>query len=108
MAVKTIRKDEGKYYEEVIAYSKEHLMLYPYHLADRVVKGLRITPFQYYSSILERIMDQEKSYDALPNFTAADCKLFMKVIFAFIEIHYWNRRSSTPWNRKEPVYRYNE
>jgi len=49
-------------------------MLYPYHLSDRVVKGLRITPFQYYCSIMEKLMDQEKSYDALPNFTAADCK----------------------------------
>ena len=64
-----------KYYEEIIAYSKERLMLYPYHLSDRVLKGLRVTPFQYYCSIMENIMDQEKSYDTLPNFTAQDCEL---------------------------------
>jgi hypothetical protein len=78
--VKTIRKDEGKYYEEVVTYSKDHLMLYPYHLSDRIVKGLRITPFQYYVSILEKIMEQEKSYDALPNFTAADCEPYLYFI----------------------------
>ena len=48
-------------------------MLFPYHLSDVVVKGLRITPFQYYIMILELIMSQEKSYDSLPNFTAVDC-----------------------------------
>ncbi|EAW92052.1 family with sequence similarity 91, member A1, isoform CRA_d [Homo sapiens] len=42
-------------------------MLYPYHLSDIMVKGLRITPFSYYTGIME------KSYDSLPNFTAADC-----------------------------------
>ncbi len=80
LLVKTIRKDEGKYYEEVVTYSKDHLMLYPYHLSDRIVKGLRITPFQYYVSILEKIMEQEKSYDALPNFTAADCEPYLYFI----------------------------
>lgn len=83
--VKTIMKDEPKYYEDVVTYSKTKLMLYPYHLSDRVVKGLRITPFQYYISIIDKIMEQEKSYDSLPNFTAADCehqyKLTVKVLF---------------------------
>lgn len=49
-------------------------MLYPYHLSDVIVPGLRTTPFQYYISMMESIMAQEKSYDSLPNFTAADCK----------------------------------
>uniref|UniRef100_A0A2I3MDL0 Family with sequence similarity 91 member A1 n=1 Tax=Papio anubis TaxID=9555 RepID=A0A2I3MDL0_PAPAN len=48
-------------------------MLYPYHLSDIMVKGLRITPFSYYTGIMEDIMNSEKSYDSLPNFTAADC-----------------------------------
>lgn len=51
-------------------------MLYPYHLSDVMVKGLRITPFAYYISVMMDIMQQEKSYDALPNFTAADCMSF--------------------------------
>uniref|UniRef100_A0A4X2L932 Family with sequence similarity 91 member A1 n=1 Tax=Vombatus ursinus TaxID=29139 RepID=A0A4X2L932_VOMUR len=71
--VKHIKKDERKYYEELLKYSREHLMLYPYHLSDIMVKGLRITPFSYYTGIMEDIMNSEKSYDSLPNFTAADC-----------------------------------
>ena len=72
--MKHIKKDEKKYYEELLRYSREHLMLYPFHLSDVMVKGLRVTPFAYYTSIMEEIMTQEKSYDALPNFTAADCE----------------------------------
>ncbi len=73
-SVRHVRKDEKKYYEELLRYSREHLMLYPYHLSDVMVKGLRITPFAYYISIMSDIMQQEKSYDSLTNFTAADCK----------------------------------
>ncbi|XP_023401742.2 protein FAM91A1 isoform X2 [Loxodonta africana] len=71
--VKHVKKDERKYYEELLKYSRDHLMLYPYHLSDIMVKGLRITPFSYYAGIMEDIMNSEKSYDSLPNFTAADC-----------------------------------
>uniref|UniRef100_A0A1B6C1C6 FAM91 N-terminal domain-containing protein n=1 Tax=Clastoptera arizonana TaxID=38151 RepID=A0A1B6C1C6_9HEMI len=71
--VRLVRKDERRYYEEVLLYSRSTLLLYPYHLSDIMVEGLRVTPFQYYSSVLETIMDQERSYDSLPNFTAADC-----------------------------------
>ena len=74
LSVKTIRKDEKRYYEDLLQYSQEHLMLYPYHLSDVIVKGLRVTPFIYYINMMSDIMSQEKSYDSLPNFTAADCK----------------------------------
>lgn len=72
--VRNILHDEKRYYERVVSYSRERLMLFPYHLADMVVKGLRITPFNYYISVVEKLMQTEKSYDTLPNFTAADCK----------------------------------
>ncbi|KAG0722098.1 Protein FAM91A1 [Chionoecetes opilio] len=71
--VRQIVKSERSYYEELLTYSRAHLMMYPYHLSDVVVKGLRVTPFQYYISVLTEIMTAEKSYDSLPNFTAADC-----------------------------------
>ncbi|XP_073535945.1 protein FAM91A1 isoform X2 [Phyllobates terribilis] len=71
--VKHVKKDERRYYEELLKYSRDHLMLYPFHLSDIMVKGLRITPFSYYIGIMEDIMNSEKSYDSLPNFTAADC-----------------------------------
>ncbi len=72
--VRQVRRDEKKYYSDLIAYSRQSLMLFPYHLSDVVVKGLLLTPFQYYSQMMEALMAQERSYDSLPNFTAADCK----------------------------------
>lgn len=48
-------------------------MLYPYHLSDVIVKGLRITPFQFYISTIIHVMESDKSYDSIPNFTAVDC-----------------------------------
>lgn len=48
-------------------------MLYPYHLSDIYVRGLRITPFNYYLEMMAQLMTSEKSYDTLPNFTAFDC-----------------------------------
>lgn len=39
-AVRTIRKDERKYYEILVQSSIQRLMLYPYHLADMIVKGM--------------------------------------------------------------------
>ena len=71
--MKQVRQDEKKYYQEMIAYSKQNLMLYPYHLSDKMVKGLRLTPFGYYCNMMVDIMTSERSYDQLPNFTAADC-----------------------------------
>ncbi len=34
------------------------LQLYPYHLSDVVVKGLRLTPFKYYLHMLADVMKQ--------------------------------------------------
>jgi len=78
--VRNMKKDEKRYYEEMMRYSQEHLMLYPYHLSDVIVRGLRVTPFTYYINMMSDIMTQEKSYDSLPNFTAADCKSALFVI----------------------------
>ncbi|RVE51417.1 hypothetical protein evm_003972 [Chilo suppressalis] len=71
--VRTVRKDEKKYYETLVQSSIQRLMLYPYHLADMIVKGLRITPFIYYVEVVALLIEMEKSYDTMPNFTAADC-----------------------------------
>ncbi|XP_076462522.1 protein FAM91A1-like [Babylonia areolata] len=101
--VKTVRKDERRYYEDVMQYSREHLMLYPYHLSDVVVKGLRITPFMYYINMMQDIMMQEKSYDSLPNFTAADC-LRLLGIGRNQYIDLMNQcRSTKKFFRKRPV-----
>ncbi|CAG0921790.1 unnamed protein product [Notodromas monacha] len=70
--VSRVRKDAERYYVKLLSHSRENLMLYPYHLQDMTVRGLRVTPFQYYIEMIVYIMEQEKSYDSLPNFTAAD------------------------------------
>lgn len=80
--VRFVRKDEKQYYSDLVKYSREHLMLFPYHLSDIMVKGLRMTPFAYYITMMADIMAQEKSYDSLPNFTASDCKLFYAVLLS--------------------------
>lgn len=77
--VRSMKRDEKGYYEELLRYSREHLMLYPYHLSDFIVTGMRITPFQYYVSIMQDLMESEKSYDSLPNFTAADCLRLLSI-----------------------------
>ena len=71
--VKTVVRNEQNYYEDLMTYSRENLMLYPYHLSDVIVKGLRITPFQFYISTIIHVMESDKSYDSIPNFTAVDC-----------------------------------
>ncbi|XP_078360710.1 protein FAM91A1-like [Oculina patagonica] len=101
--VRQVRRDERKYYEDLLQYSKQHLMLFPYHLSDVIVKGLRITPFSYYCSIMESIMSNERSYDSLPNFTAADC-LRLLAIGRNQYIELMNQcRSSKKFFRKKPV-----
>lgn len=71
--VRFVINDEYEYYRVLLKYSRDHLMLFPYHLSDFIITGMRITPFQYYLSTMTQIIEQEKSYDTLPNFTAADC-----------------------------------
>lgn len=41
-------------------------------MSDVVTKGLRITPFNFYIELLAHLLKLDKSYDSLPNFTAAD------------------------------------
>lgn len=71
--VRFVVNNEREYYRDLLKYSCDHLMLFPYHLSDFVITGMRITPFQFYLTTMAQIIEQEKSYDTLPNFTAADC-----------------------------------
>lgn len=77
--VRFVVNDEYEYYRELLKYSRDHLMLFPYHLSDFIITGMRITPFQYYLSTMAQIIEQEKSYDTLPNFTAADCLRLLNI-----------------------------
>lgn len=77
--VRFVVNDEYEYYRDLLKYSRDHLMLFPYHLSDFIITGMRITPFQYYLSTMAQIIEQEKSYDTLPNFTAADCLRLLNI-----------------------------
>lgn len=67
-------RNEKRYYELLVEKSVQCLSIFPYHLADIVTKGLRVTPFNYYLEIVALLLRTDRSYDTLPNFTAIDCK----------------------------------
>lgn len=46
--------------------------IFPHHLGEYVCRVLRVTPFSYYKDILADSMRDDKPYDSIPNFTAAD------------------------------------
>lgn len=67
-----------EYYSELIDYGINNFLVFPYHL----IKELRliqnnnfvVTPFTYYIDMLVKVMSSEKSYQSIPNFSAADAK----------------------------------
>ena len=72
ISVQRLRKDESKYYEDLLEFGWKNLLLFPYHLSDVIIKKINMTPFHYYINMLDSQMAQEKSYDSLPNFTAGN------------------------------------
>uniref|UniRef100_A0A182FR21 Uncharacterized protein n=2 Tax=Anopheles albimanus TaxID=7167 RepID=A0A182FR21_ANOAL len=68
-----VTRNEKKYYEQLVEVNIRALHIFPYHLADVITKGLRVTPFNYYTDMIAFLLTHDKNYDALPNFTAADC-----------------------------------
>lgn len=70
--VHKIFRNEEKYYEMLIEKSIGTYNLFPYHLSDVITKGLRVTEFNYYLEVISHLLKLDKSYDTLPNFTAAD------------------------------------
>lgn len=77
--VRQIFRNEQRYYELLVEKGITSLSLFPYHLADIITKGLRVTPFNYYIDVLSYLLKNDRSYDTLPNFTAADCKLNYRI-----------------------------
>lgn len=68
--VQTFVPNERQYYEGVLRFSRlhhlvhissaisssPHTQLYPYHLSDVLIKGLRVTPFKYYLEMMAELM----------------------------------------------------
>eukprot|EP00727_Mastigamoeba_balamuthi_P002519 m51a1_g12264 hypothetical protein (780) ;mRNA; f:192530-195504 len=65
-------ENERSYYDELVRRSRTTLMLFPYHLSAVLGQMFRLTPFAYYLEMMQEVMLSERSYDAIPNFTAAD------------------------------------
>ncbi|CAM6098822.1 unnamed protein product [Calypogeia fissa] len=63
---------ENEYYEDLMRYLRKNLALFPYHLSENVCRILRTPPFQYYCEMLYEVMKNERPYDSIPNFSAAD------------------------------------
>ncbi|CAD7697174.1 unnamed protein product [Ostreobium quekettii] len=63
---------EQEYYEDLLAYYKQHEWLFPYHLAGYICRVLRTTAFRYYFDTLYASLKEERAYDRIPNFAAAD------------------------------------
>ncbi|KAG2449449.1 hypothetical protein HYH02_005596 [Chlamydomonas schloesseri] len=63
---------QQEYYEELVRAYRGWMRLFPYHLSEYVCRVARLTPFKYYSDMLAACLREERSYDRIPNFTAAD------------------------------------
>jgi hypothetical protein len=58
---------------------RNELSLYPYTQQHGLMRlGLQ-TPFEYYRQMMLDAMRSERSYDSLPNFSAADCQRLLRV-----------------------------
>lgn len=82
--VRKVLRNEKRYYELLVEKSQQCLNIFPYHLADIVTKGLRVTPFNYYLEIVALLLRADRSYDTLPNFTAIDCELLITQILRLL------------------------
>ncbi|KAK6725916.1 hypothetical protein RB195_004313 [Necator americanus] len=102
--VRYVKKSEETYYDMIIKYSESHLMLYPYHLSDIIVRELRVTPFNYYINIITDMIQSEKSYDSLPNFTAADAMRLLGIgRNQYIDLMNQNRSNRKFLRRSRPL-----
>ena len=63
--------DEGEYYASLIKTNVSMRSLFPYHLAGPLLSR-GVTPFSYYTNMLQSYMYEEGSYDQLPNILSAD------------------------------------
>ena len=84
ISVQRLRKDENKYYEDLLEFGWKNLLLFPYHLSDIIIKKLSVTPFHYYINMLDSQMAQEKSYDSPPNFTAGNYVYYVFYLLQYL------------------------
>ncbi|EAY21587.1 mKIAA0493 protein, putative [Trichomonas vaginalis G3] len=62
----------NQYYQQLIEFGINNYLVFPYHLFPQYQRNPAVTPFYYYSEMLLRVMQSDKSYHSIPNFSAAD------------------------------------
>lgn len=62
----------NQYYQKLIEFGIEKFLVFPYHLISELQKHNPIIPFNYYSEMLLKVMASDRSYQSIPNFSAAD------------------------------------
>ena len=60
------------YYQKLIEFGINSFLVFPYHLIQELQKYNPIVPFVYYSEMLLKVMSNDRSYQSIPNFSAAD------------------------------------
>ena len=62
----------SEYYHKLIEYGIENFLVFPYHLISELQVYNPIVPFNYYIDMLLKVMANDRSYQSIPNFSAAD------------------------------------
>lgn len=60
------------YYQKLIEYGIDNFLVFPYHLVLELQKYNPVNPFNYYIDMLLKVMASDRSYQSIPNFSAAD------------------------------------
>ncbi|OHT01424.1 hypothetical protein TRFO_31741 [Tritrichomonas foetus] len=61
-----------EYYQKLIEYGIDNFLVFPYHLISELQKFNPAVPFNYYIDMLLMVMANDRSYQSIPNFSAAD------------------------------------
>ncbi|OHT02124.1 hypothetical protein TRFO_07331 [Tritrichomonas foetus] len=62
----------AQYYQKLIEFGITNFLVFPYHLISELQQYNPAVPFEYYSEMLLRVMQSDRSYQSIPNFSAAD------------------------------------
>lgn len=60
------------YYQKLIEYGIDNFLVFPYHLISELQQFNPVVPFNYYIEMLLKVMASDRSYQSIPNFSAAD------------------------------------
>lgn len=63
---------ERRFAELIVTVSLERMQVFPYRHAQLLSRFTKESPLTYYVQMVSNLLKSEKSYDALPNFTALD------------------------------------